>query len=80
MSVFLNLETGAGGTPEEAIESARKAAQIIRLWTKVNINGVEVLIHPDDSLQSLVTNWNKAHERGATFCSANVIPNPPEKN
>jgi hypothetical protein len=74
MGVYLKLETGAGGTPEEALEASRKAAQITRLWVKVNINGVEVLIHPDDSLNSLVTNWRKALERGATFCSANVIP------
>lgn len=76
MTVYLNLETGAGGTPEEALESSRKAAQITRLWVKVNINGVQVLIHPDDSLASLVKNWQTALERGATFCSANVIPGP----
>lgn len=80
MGIFLNLETGAGGTPEEAIEEARRASSIVRLWTKLNVNGVEVLIHPDDSLTSLTTNWRKALERGATFCSANVIPGPREEH
>jgi hypothetical protein len=75
MAIFLQLECGAGGTPDQAIADACGVASRLRIWVRVNINGIETLIAPDDSSVSLHANWKKAIERGATFVSANVIPN-----
>lgn len=73
-NVYLKLETFAGGSINEAIADALGVAQRAGCWVKINLNGIDTLISPDDSLSSLERNYAKARERGATFVSANVVP------
>jgi hypothetical protein len=74
MAVYLELETIAGGDVEDAISDACRVATLLDVWVKVNINGVETLVSPNDMPEPLFANWQKAMERGADFVSANVIP------
>lgn len=74
MAVYLTLEATAGGEIDQGIADACAVASKLRIWVKININGIETMIAPDDSSVMIHRNWKEAMRRGATFVSANVIP------
>lgn len=77
MSIYLTLETIAGGEINHGIFDAVGVASKLGIWVKININGIEVMIGPNDHAETLMRNYAKAREREATFVSANVIPSGP---
>lgn len=75
-SVRLTLEAFTGRAIEQVIEDACKVARRCHCWVKIDINQIEVLISPNDEARWLLVNYHEARERGASFVSANVIPDP----
>jgi len=78
-SVMLKLEDFTGREIEQVISDACGVARRCGCWAKIKINNVEVLISPNDEPRWLLVNYHKAAERGATFVSANIVPNPPKE-
>lgn len=74
MGIMLTLDTIAGGRPIDAFVDMCRVATALRIWVKASVNGIEVMVAPDDRPNVIDQNWQKARERGATFVSANVIP------
>lgn len=74
MTVYLNLDVGAGGSPDNDIEHGVVAAARTGLWVKMKLNGVNLLIAPTDNEDWIKQNWRKALERGVDFASSNVVP------
>ena len=75
-SVRLTLEAFTGRAIEQVIEDACNVARRCHAWVKINVNGIEVLISPNDEARWLLVNYHEARKRGASFVSANVIPDP----
>lgn len=78
-ATVLRLETVTGRDPFEALSDACRIATMLGCWVRMEVNGVEVMTAPNDNPHTMLANWKKALERGASFVSANVIPNPPKK-
>jgi hypothetical protein len=70
MSVYLKLETGAGGTPLEALEKACHVAKLTTVMVRLEVNGIDVLIAPDDTPEHMHAQWLKALEKKRKFVSA----------
>lgn len=75
-ALYLQLHTFCGQPLEDGFREATRVATMLGLWVEVEINGIRTLVAPGDLPETLEKNWRKAHERGADFVSANIIPNP----
>jgi hypothetical protein len=73
MSVYLNLETGAGGTPEDAIYKASHVANVLNVPVKLDVNGVLVVVGAHESPIAIHENYQKAVKRGDKFASAFTV-------
>mgnify|MGYP001562747075 CR=1 FL=1 len=73
MSVYLKLETGAGGTPLEALTKAVRVAGVLDIMVLLDVNGVEMLVAPKDDPGFLNEQFLKALKRKSKFASALTI-------
>lgn len=73
MSLYLRLESGAGGTPLEAIEKACQVAKATTIMVRFELNGVDVLVAPEDSPAFMHGQWLDAVKNKRTFVSALTI-------
>jgi len=73
-SLYLKLECFAGGSIEKAVKEAVEVASRLGLWVIVDLNGIEVMAHPNDDPAAMWENYEKARDRGAKFVSGHLVP------
>jgi hypothetical protein len=77
-NVIVTVETIAGSSPEDAIWDLHDVATRLNCKVRADVNDIDVLVHPKQSVQSIIDDWRLRYNSQAVRPESIFVDKDPD--